>query len=157
MVQYYKMKIIYILTIVLMFILKTLLYKKEEKQNFLKNITINIIIFLSYNIFISVILSFLEIPTILEILSIINIIISIAIGYKIHNDRKIQRYYIQKIDIIAVIAMLIIVLVISIKQYGIPLNIKSIVTDSGVHYFASYVFYKTSELLFNENSDMLNL
>ena len=151
------MNIIYILTIVLILILQILLYKKEERQNFLKSFATNILIFLTYNIFISVILSFLGIPTTLVILSIVNIIISIVIGYKIYKDKKIQKYYIQKIDIIATILMLIIVLVTAIKQYGIPLNLKNAITDAGVHYFAADEFFKTSKLLFNGNSDILNL
>ena len=151
------MNIIYILTTVLMFILKTLLYKKEEKQNFLKSISINIIIYLSYNIFISVIMSFIGISSTLVNLSIINAIISFSIAYKIYKDKKIQKYSIEKLDIIALIIILFIVLIVVVNQYGIPINLKSSVTDATVHYFAANEFEHTSKLLFNENSDILNL
>lgn len=151
------MNIIYLLTIFIMIILHILIYKKEEKENLLKWIAITIVINFCYNIFVCVILSFIKIPSTLITLSILNIIISIMLGIKIYKDKKIQRYEISKIDILALIFMGIIVIVTVIKQYGIPINIKHEITDATVHYFVADEFYHNSELLFNGNSDVLNL
>ncbi len=151
------MSIIYLITVLIMIILHILIYKKEEKQNLLKWIAITIVINLCYNIFICVILSFIKISSTLITLSIINTIISILLGIKIYKDKKIQKYEINKIDIIAVIIMLIIVILTVIKQYGIPINITHEITDGTIHYFVANEFYHTSQLLFNGNSDVLDM
>ena len=151
------MNIIYLITVFLMIILHILIYKKEEKQNLLKWIAITIMINFCYNIFICVILSFIKIKSTLITLSILNIIISIILGIKIYKDKKIQKYEINKIDIIALIIMFIIVVVTTIKQYGIPINITHEITDATVHYFVADEFYHYSELLFNGNSDILDM
>ena len=151
------MSIIYLITVLIMIILHILIYKKEEKQNLLKWIAITIVINLCYNIFICVILSFIKISSTLITLSIINTIISILLGIKIYKDKKIQKYEINKIDIIAVIIMLIIVILTVIKQYGIPINITHEITDGTIHYFVANEFYHTSQLLFNGNSDILDM
>lgn len=151
------MSIIYLITVLIMIILHILIYKKEEKQNLLKWIAITIVINLCYNIFICVILSFIKISSTLITLSIINTIISILLGIKIYKDKKIQKYEINKIDIIAVIIMLIIVILTVIKQYGIPINITHEITDGTIHYFVANEFYHTSQILFNGNSDVLDM
>ena len=151
------MNIIYLLTIFIMIILHILIYKKEEKENLLKWIAITIVINFCYNIFVCVILSFIKIPSTLITLSILNIIISIMLGIKIYKDKKIQKYEISKIDILALILMGIIVIVTVIKQYGIPINIKHEITDATVHYFVADEFYHYSQLLVNGNSDILNM
>lgn len=151
------MNIIYLITVFVMIILHILIYKKEEKQNLLKWIAITIVINFCYNIFICVILSFIKIPSTLLTLSILNIIINIILGIKIYKDKKIQKYGITKIDILALIIMGVIVVAITIKQYGIPMNIKHEITDATVHYFVADEFYHNSELLFNGNSDVLDL
>ncbi len=151
------MNIIYLIITFIMIILHILIYKKEEKQNLLKWIAITIVINFCYNIFICVILSFIKIPSTLITLSILNTIISIILGIKIYKDKKIQKYEINKIDILALIIMGIIVIATVIKQYGIPINIKHEITDATVHYFVADEFYHESELLFNGNSDVLGL
>lgn len=151
------MNIIYLIITFLMIILHILIYKKEEKQNLLKWIAITIVINFCYNIFICVILSFIRIKSTLITLSILNSIVSILLGIKIHKDKKIQKYEINKIDIIALIIMLLIVVVTAIKQYGFPLNVTHEITDATIHYFVADEFYHTSELLFNGNTDILNM
>lgn len=151
------MNIIYGLTIILMIILYILIYKTDKKQNILKWIGISIIILLCYNIFICVIMSFIKIPSTIMNLFIINTIINIILGVKICKDKKIQKYYIDKTDIIAVIVMGIITIITVIKHYGIPINISNTISDATVHYFVSDEFYNNSMLLFYGNSDVLDL
>ena len=151
------MNIFYILTIILMFILHILIYKKEEKQNLLKWIGISISLFLCYNIFICVVMSFMKIKSTLLTLSISNIIVSILLGIKIYKDKKIQKYFINKIDAFTIVFMLVVTIIILINQYGIPMNVKNGITDATVHYFVADEFYNNSMLLYNGNSDIFNL
>lgn len=151
------MNLIYVLTIVLIMILHILIYKKEEKQNLLKWIGISIAILLCYNIFICVIMSFINIKSTLISLSVVNLIVSLLLGIKIYKDKKIQKYEINKMDIIAVITMCIITIIMVINQYGIPINVKNGITDATVHYFVADEFYHNSMLLYKGNSDIFNL
>ena len=134
-----------------------LIYKKEEKQNFLKWFILSFVIFLCYNIFICVIMSFIKIKTNLITLSITNVIIISIMALIVYKQRKVQKYFINIIDIIVLVCMLILTIGIMIKNLGFPLNIKHIITDATVHYFAADEFYNYSMLLFEKNSDVLNL
>lgn len=149
------MNVIYILTIVLIISLHMLLYKKEEKQNFFSWLIVTIGLFFCYNICICVIISFVKIKSTLVTLSIINCITIFLLGLKIYKDKKIQKYNINKMDIISVIVILITVCVIAIKQYGIPMNVKNSITDASTHYWVADEFYNYSMLLIDDNSDAL--
>ena len=151
------MSIIYVLSVILIIGLHMLICKKEEKENFVKSLILTIALLLCYNIVICVILSFVKIKCTLITLTIVNAIISALLGFKIYKNKKIQKYYINKMDIIAVISIIVIVAIISIKHYGIQLNIKSSTTDSATHYLAATEFYEYSILLMQENSDMLGM
>lgn len=151
------MNLIYILTIILMFFLHMLIYKKEEKQNLLKWIAISIMIFLCYNIFICVIMSILGIKSTIISLVTINIILDILLGIKIVRDKKTQKYDIQKMDILSIILILSVTAIVVVNQYGIPFNIKNATTDATVHYFVADEFYHNSMLLYKGNSDIFNL
>lgn len=149
------MNIIYILTIVLMIVLHMLLFKKEEKQGFFSWLIITIGLLLSYNIFICVILSFIKIKSTLITLSIMNIVISCLLGIKIYKDKKIQKYNFSKMDIISIVIIFAIVLLVAIKQYGIPMNVKNSITDASTHYWVADEFYNYSMLLIEDNSDVM--
>lgn len=141
------MGIFYILTIILMIILHILIYKKEDKQNILKWITMNIVLCLAYNIFVCVVLSLIKIPITLISLSFINLFIIIIFCLKLYRDKKIQKYYISKFDLFATIIIVAITILVTVKFYGIPLNLKNSITDGAVHYFVADEFYKSSKLL----------
>ena len=149
------MNIIYTLSTILIIGLHMLIYKKEEKQNLFKFIVINIALLLCYNIVICVILSFIKIKCTLAILSIVNFIVSITLGAKIFKDKKVQKYYLNKMDILASIIIIAIVIAISIIQYDIPFNLKHSTTDAATHYLVANEFYHYSSLLMEENSDIM--
>lgn len=151
------MNLIYVLTILIILILHILIYKKEEKQNLLKWIGISITILLCYNVFICLIMSFINIRSTLINLSIINVIIIFLLGVKIYKDKKIQKYEIKKMDILTCVLMLIITVIMVINQYGIPINVKNGITDATVHYFVADEFYNNSILLYHGNNDVFNL
>ena len=149
------MNIIYTLTTVLILVLHILIYKKEEKENIIKWIAISIMLLFCYNICISVIMSLIHIPINLLSLTIINIIVLLLLSIKIYKNKKIQKYTINKIDIIGIIIFSLITLIVVIKEYGIPLNMNNSITDGAVHYFAADEFYKSSKLL-DKNSETFN-
>ena len=108
------MEILYILTIILIITLHMLIYKKEEKQNFLKCFILSLVIFLCYNIFICVIMSFIKIKTNLITLSIANVIIISIMALIVYKQRKVQKYFINIIDIVVLVCMLILTIGIMI-------------------------------------------
>ena len=150
------MSIIYILTIISIVILYMLLYRKEEKQNLVKGLVVTSCLLLCYNIFTCVIFFFLKLKCTLIALSIPNVILIALLGLKIFKDKKIQKYYINKMDIISIISIFVIVIAIVIKQYGIPLNVKHAITDASTHYWAADRFYNESTLILEENSFKMN-
>ena len=147
------MNIIYIITVVLLLISYLLMPKKEEKLNLIHSIIISVILFLTYNIFITQIMFFIHLKSTLINLAIINIAISIIFIEKEVKVKKIQKYYINKLDIIAVIIILTSTILIAIMNYGTDIAIKHAVTDAATHYFASDDFYRYSTLFSRESSD----
>ena len=141
------MGIVYILTLLIMMILHILIFKKEEKLNILKWVTINIMLILTYNIFLCVIMSFIKIPITLTNLSFVNVCFIIILGLKLFKDKKIQKYQIHKLDIFVIIIMIIITILVASKFYGIPLDLKNSITDGAVHYYTAEEFYRSSKLL----------
>ena len=151
------MNIIYVISTILIVGLHMLIYKKQERENWLKYFVLTISILLCYNIVICVILSFVKIKTTLATLTIINFVIALIFSYKIFKDKKIQKYFLNKMDILAIMSIIIIVIFIFIKQYGIPINIKNSTTDAATHYLLANEFYHYSLPLINENSDVLGI
>lgn len=142
------MNIIYIITILAIYTLFMLLHKTEKKQNAIAWIAISTILILCYNIFISIILTFIGILCTLGNLSICNLIIVGILLTIILKTKKTQKYYIKTSDIIFLIVLLTLVIVIAYNQYGFPFNIKYQITDASSHYFFAYEFYEQSTLLY---------
>ena len=150
------MNIIYIFTLIVLFTSYLLVYKKEEKSNLLFSIIISSILLIGYNIVICTVMYFISIRSTLLNLSICNLIFSILPIVNIIKSKKIQKYYIKLVDIIAFIMILILTITIVYANYGFPLKLKHGVTDATTHYFAADDFYRYSTLLPRENSDKIN-
>lgn len=152
------MNIFYILTTLAIYILIMLLHKNENKQNIISWLAISAILVLCYNIFICVILSFVNILCTLQNLSISNIIVMLVLLALQIKTKKTQKYYLKISDIIVAAVFLIIVVFISYKQYGFPFNIKYEITDGSTHYFFAEQFYENSTLLYNKQTgDLLGI
>lgn len=147
------MNIIYIITSIILILSYLLVKKKEEKLNIIYSIIISAIIFLAYNVFICIIMFFLDIKMTLLNLSIVNILFSIMPIYQIIKNKEKQEYYLDKVDLIAVIIILAVTITLIILNYGTNIEIKHGVTDAATHFFAADDFYKYSTLLVKENSD----
>ena len=148
------MNIIYIITSIILVTSYLLIPKKEEKQNLIHSIIISTIIFLAYNIFICTIMFFINIKSNLLNLSIVNIIFSILPIDIIIKNKKVQKYCINKIDLIAVIIILVATVALAITNYGTEIAAKHGVTDAATHFFVADDFYRYSTLLAKQNSDI---
>ena len=147
------MNILYIITIVAVYILFMLMHKTDKKQNLILWIATSTILALCYNVLVCVILTFCGALCTLQNLSICNIISIIALLTIILKKKKIQKYYVETLDIIFSVLTLILVIFIAYKQYGIPFGIKYEITDGSSHYFFAQQFYENSTLLYNEYTD----
>lgn len=147
------MNIIYIVSILAIYILFILMHKTEKKQNIIKWLAISSILILCYNTLICLMLTLLNILCTLANLSICNFIIILILLGIILKNKKIQKYYFKMSDFIFAILLLIVVIFVAYKQYGFPFNIKYHITDGSTHYFFAQQFYENSTLLYNEITD----
>lgn len=149
------MNIIYFLTSLALIISYLLLNKSEKKENLIHSVIISVILFLTYNIFITQIMFFVHLKSTLLNLAIVNIAFSAVFITKEIKTKTIQKYYINKLDIIAVIIILVLAITIVIMNYGTNIAVKHAVTDAATHYFASDDFYRYSTLFSRESSDTI--
>ena len=149
------MNIIYILTSLALIISYLLLNKSEKKENLIHSVIISVILFLTYNIFITQVMFFVHLKSTLLNLAIVNIAFSAVFITKEIKTKTIQKYYINKLDIIAVIIILGLAITIVIMNYGTNIVVKHAVTDAATHYFASDDFYRYSTLFSRESSDTI--
>ena len=149
------MNIIYILTSLALIISYLLLNKREKKENLIHSVIISVILFLTYNIFITQVMFFVHLKSTLLNLAIVNIAFSAVFITKEIKTKTIQKYYINKLDIIAVIIILGLAITIVIMNYGTNIAVKHAVTDAATHYFASDDFYRYSTLFSRESSDTI--
>ena len=94
------MNILYIITILALFVLFMLIQKTEKKQNAITWIVITTVITLCYNTLVCVIHSFIDVASTLLNLSITNIIVITIIGVFLLKSKKIQKYYVKIFDIV---------------------------------------------------------
>ena len=147
------MNILHIITILTVYILFILIHKTEKKQNILAWIPISIILTLCYNILICLILTFIGIKCTLINLNICNIIVIGCFSSILLKNKKIQKYYFKKSDLIYYILLLFLVIFIGYKQYGNPFNIKYEITDGSTHYHFAQQFSENQTLLYNGATD----
>ena len=86
------MGIVYILTVIVLLVAFMLFKKSDEKQNFIKWLIIFTISLLGYNILIGMILGLLNITSHLWLLSLINLVFAVILGYKAVRKKEVQKY-----------------------------------------------------------------
>lgn len=141
------MNIIYIISILILGVLFVLIKKTDKKLDSINMVILTIITIFSYNAFICYVLTFFNIKSNLTTLSIINIIISTILVYRIIKTKEIQSFYYNKIDCIYIGIILVAVLGVSYANFGFPLHIKYESGDSEVHYLTSKRFAQNEKLL----------
>lgn len=148
------MSYIYILSSVILISLFVLYKKNDKKLDIFTHLGLFIVLYLCYNTFICYVFSNIRIPINLISLSIINYAISAILLAVILKTKKIQKYKLNKIDIIAFIIIIAVTGIVSYFDFGNSFNIKYLTTDSSIHYLAAREFYENDTLLLNVANDI---
>lgn len=143
------MEIIYMITVLWLFISTMLVKKSDEKQNVLLRATLSIILFTIYNIFLSYVFLIFKIPYTLLALAIANIIVSSINTFIICRKKEMQKYFVRIKDIIFMVILLVVIIGIALTQYGFPFQIKYETTDPAVHFSVAREIYDTKSLQWN--------
>lgn len=141
------MPIIYTISTILVFLLAVILKKTEEKIEIVKTLSLTLILELAYNCIVCYILNLTNIPITLTTLTVVNIIVSLIIGFKILKDKQIQKYKIKSENVL--ILIFFILLSIVLLMYTISGNfgkIRYITEDSMNHYIAAREFSEKTTL-----------
>ena len=144
------MGILYILTLIILGISFMIFKKSNEKLNFIKWLIIYVVSVLGYNIVIGMILGLLNITSHIWLLSIINILVSVALSYKAIKYKEIQKYFVRKIDIIGILVIFTIFAVMFFKDLYIhngDINHRAV--DSAVHYRAAKHYSDNLKIFIN--------
>lgn len=140
------MSFIYIISLLLIFILIILLKKSEEKLEITKTIITILAVTLAYSALCSYMLNLINIPITLLTLSIINSIFSVCIIIKIKKDKEIQKYYINKTNVLIVILFIVITAVIININFDNLSKVRYVSMDAREHYKAAREFSENTSL-----------
>ena len=144
------MEILYVITLIILGISFMLWKKKDEKINFIKWLIIFLGVLFGYNIFIGMILGLLNITSHIWLLSLINLAVAILIGFKAVKNKDFQKYFVRKIDIVAIIIVLAIFTVMFFKDlYIYKGDIAHGAVDSAVHYRAAKHYSENLKIFIN--------
>lgn len=140
------MSIIYIISSLLLLTLTILVKKSEEKLEIIKTLIIVIILKLSYNAIMCYILNLINVPITILSLSITNIIISVIIIAKILKDKQLQKYVLDRKNIIVVVFLILLTLIILFSILGNSSKIRYLTGDVQNHYNAVREFTESTTL-----------
>ena len=147
--------IMYILLSIIMIILFIFMKKTNKKENIILSITMSIILYMCFNIFVTLVFSIIKVKITLINLSIVQIFMIISF-VRMLRKKGIQKYYIKKADIIFIVVLLVVIIAIALIHYGFPFNIKYIITDAATHYLATMNFLEHSELGFTNKVEFIS-
>lgn len=146
------MGIIYLITVLLLVISFILVKKTDKELDIISFTAITIVVLLAYNAFVCYIINFFGIPITLLSLSIINALFAILIFGIIFIKKEVQKYSLNKFNLLCIGIILIATLFVSYLNFGFPFEIKYETGDPAVHFTTSAVFAKQDSLL-NLNID----
>ena len=144
------MNIIFILSLICLIILFILIKKSDKKLDILSFIGITLVLTMCYNVFVAYVFTYFKIPITLLNLSILNFGISLLLSFKIIIKKEIQKYEINKMDILFISIIAIGVGIVSYFEFGFPFNIKYETSDAAIHYQAPVMFSKEKSLLIGQ-------
>lgn len=147
------MKIVYIISVIILFISYLLIKKNEKKVDILKQIALNIVIYFCYNAFVYYVTTFFCIPLNLLGLSGINLFFSFLMIMYIIKTKKIQQFSFKLVDLIYIILLGVAVAIVSYLNFGFPFELKYQSGDSSAHYLTSEMFAEGNSLLQGGNED----
>ena len=149
------MEILYPISTILLFVGFILVEKTKNKVDILKQIVLTIVLLFCYNATICYILTFLNLKSTLESLSLINFIFaSIEIIY-IVKTKKIQKFSFNKIDLLYIVIIAIATIIVSYLNFGFPFEIKYETGDPATHYLMSDLFREQDTLLSKGKPDQV--
>ena len=141
------MEIVYPISTILLFVGFILVEKTKNKVDILKQIVLTIVLLFCYNATICYILTFLNLKSTLESLSLINFIFaSIEIIY-IVKTKKIQKFSFNKMDLLYIVIIAIATIIVSYLNFGFPFEIKYETGDPATHYLTADLFREQDSLL----------
>ncbi len=145
---------LYCISSILLFLLVMFVPKTKEKINIIKTLVIFFIGVLAYHTLVCYCFTFVNIPITLTSLSIINFILSIIIIGYIIKKKQIQKYYINKKDILVTIIILFVVFLMSAVNFRLFTRIRYLSMDGMQHYKAASEFSENTALFYKakENS-----
>lgn len=140
--------IFYVLTVFIMLACFILTKKSDKKVNLINWCILSVIAYFAFNIMVCMIFGNLNIKTNLIFLSIINLLVSAGLGFKIYKDKKIQTFETRIKDFIGVIICAVIICYIAVDQY-VPLSntVANASVDICNHYLAAVKFADNSIIL----------
>ena len=139
-------KVLYVISVLALFVLATMVKKKEDKIDFLTTFFVEIVVFTCYNIISCLVLKAINLNTTLVRLTIINVIVIIPIVYKIIKDKQLQKYYVKTKDVFAIIIIAVVGLTIAYINFGLPINVSFLCTDASNHYTMTTNFYTSGNI-----------
>ncbi len=142
------MNIVYLISIVLLFLSIMLIKKVNRKINFIGSFLITIIAFICFQAIVAYCFDAIKIPITLLNMSIINIAVTVIL-WTIHclKIRKFQSYTVKKYDILFLFILFVINIPILYKEFGLLENFRYISTDAVMHCQAAMTFSKSDFLL----------
>ena len=142
------MNILYIVSVIALFITIMLIKKTDKKINFIGSFIITIVVFMCYQAIVAYFMDLVKVPITLLNISIINVvaivILWILMCFKL---KKFQNYTVRKADIVFIFVLFIVNIPILYKEYGFLHNFRYISTDSVMHCQAAMTFAKSDFLL----------
>ncbi len=132
------MGILYIITLIILGISFMMFKKTDEKINFIKWLIIYFVSLFGYNVVIGMVLGLLNITADIWLLSIINLVVSLVLSYRVIRYKDIQKYFVRKLDIAGIVIILAIFTVMFVKDlYIYKGDITHFAVDSSIHYRAA--------------------
>ena len=151
------MNYIYILSIVLLLILLILVRKSKKHLNIINTIIVIIIVVMSYISSMSYLFTLIKIPINLISMIICNILVSCIIFIKIKKDKEIQKYYLNKYDIITSVIFIGICVILFFVYYESGMVVKDVTPDGSAHFLGARTFAINDSLNMKEiASGLLN-
>lgn len=141
------MSIIHILLELVAIIAFLLIRKNDKKENIILWLALSIIMLMCFNIFITFLFSIIKIKCNLTNLSLGLITIIAIMNVYLIKNKKIQKYYIKKEEIIFDLLLALVISFVAYRQFGFPFSIYYSITDAANHYGAANDFFYASELL----------
>ena len=144
------MEVLYILSVILLGIAFMIFKKSDENLNFIKWLIIFIVSMLAYNVVIGMILGLLRITSHLWLLSLINVLVAVGLGFKAIKTKDIQKYCVTKYNVVGLLLVLVVFAVMFVKDlYIFSGDITHAAIDSAIHYRAAKHYAENMMIFIN--------